>query len=214
MHLTAKELSGYLSGVYSKASWLDKIKIVYRPYICPFGSLIEECSNSGSIADIGCGSGQFLLLLTKFTGAGKVGGVEISPVLVHNARELLSNQNKASFKIEMYDGINIPGFISEFDTITLIDVFHHIKKEKQEKFILELFSKMKMGSKLVFKDINAAHPFVIMNKIHDIAFGGGAGDEVSVKAAEKLLTEAGFTVTAVEKKLMLWYPHYTIVCFK
>jgi len=214
MELTAKELSGYLGSVYSKASWLDKIKIVYRPYICPFGSLIQECSNSGAIADIGCGSGQFLLLLTKYTGAGKVGGVEISPVLVDNAKELLGNQQNAVFTIEMYDGVNIPNFISAFDTITLIDVFHHIKKEKQEKFIAEVYGKMKKGSKLVFKDINAAHPFVIMNKLHDIAFGGGAGDEISVKAAEKLLTAAGFKVTAVAKKVMLWYPHYTIVCCK
>jgi hypothetical protein len=44
--------------------------------------------------------------------------------------------------------------------------------------------------------------------------GGGAGHEISVSSASKLLTAAGFKINTVLKKVMLWYPHYTITCFK
>ena len=65
MILSAKELSAYLGTVHNNASILDKLKIVYRPYICPFDDLIATCQDSETILDIGCGSGQFILLLSK-----------------------------------------------------------------------------------------------------------------------------------------------------
>ena len=111
------------------------------------------------------------MLLSKYTSAIKLGGIEISSTLVNNAKELLSNQSKTEFQIEIYDGINIPDFVYDFDTLPLIDVFHHIPKGMQERFMVELYKKMKPVSKLIFKDINAAHPFVLMNKIHDLFLG-------------------------------------------
>jgi hypothetical protein len=53
MSLTPKELSGYLQDVYNTASTLDKLKIVYRPYVCPFDILINDCNGSKTILDIG-----------------------------------------------------------------------------------------------------------------------------------------------------------------
>ena len=214
MNLSAKELSGYLNSVYNNAAKIDKLKIIYRPYICPFDVLINECAGSKTIMDIGCGSGQFLLLLSKYTNAAKLGGIEISSTLVNNARQLLSSQRKTNFQVEVYDGTHIPDFICEFDTLVLIDVFHHIPEKEQLNFIAALYSKMKPGSKLIFKDINAAHPFVLMNKIHDTLLGGGAGKEISISAAEQMLQQAGFKILSVSKKTMIWYPHYTIVCAK
>jgi cyclopropane fatty-acyl-phospholipid synthase-like methyltransferase len=193
---------------------IDKLKIIYRPYICPFGSLIKECSLSKSVLDIGCGSGQFLLLLSKYTPAKKMGGIEISQTLVTNAKELLKNQKHLSLKIENYDGENIPNYISEYETITLIDVFHHLKRKMQKKYISEIYKKMDSGSQFIFKDINAAHPFVILNKIHDLFLGGGIGNEISVTKAKKLLTDAGFKVLSISKETMVFYPHYTIICKK
>jgi len=76
--LSSKELSEYLNNIYNHASKIDKLKIIYRPYICPFIDLINECKDSKSIIDIGSGSGQFLLLLSKYTKAMNLGGIEIS----------------------------------------------------------------------------------------------------------------------------------------
>lgn len=214
MELAAKELSHYLRGVYSSASRLDKLKIGYRPYICPFGSLIDACENAGSIMDIGCGSGQFLLLLAKYTKAKKIGGIEISSSLVKNANQLLGTQSKADFRIEQFDGVSIPHFIGEFEMVTLVDVFHHIPKKAQESFIQELYNKMKPGAKLIFKDISASHLYVYANKLHDMLLGGGMGKEISPTKAKQLLQDKGFEILSMKRKTMLWYPHYTIICKK
>lgn len=214
MNLSSKELSHYLHNIYSNASKIDKLKIIYRPYICPFTDLINTCRESKSIMDIGCGSGQFLLLLSQYTNATNLGGIEISETLVNNAIELLSSQRKSKFQVEVFDGINIPDFIREFDTITMIDVFHHIPQNQQKNFISQLYRKMKPGSKFIFKDINASNPLVFMNKVHDTFLGGGPGKEISVNKAKGLFIKNGFKITSITKKTMLWYPHYTIICAK
>lgn len=214
MTLSSKKLSIFLGSVHNNASKLDKLKIVYRPYIVPFGQLIYDCKDSNAILDIGCGSGQFLLLLSKFTNAMKLGGIEISSILINNAKDLLTSQSNAEFQIEIYDGINIPDFVSDFDTVTLIDVFHHIKKKRQIEFLEELYKKMKYGSKLIFKDIDASHPLLFMSKIHDLLLAGEMVNMVSSPKARKVLAEIGFDIVSFSKKLMVWYPHYTIICVK
>lgn len=214
MILSAKDLSVYLGTVHNNASILDKLKIVYRPYICPFDDLISACQGSETILDIGCGSGQFILLLSKYTNVKKIGGIEVSSSLISNAKQLLTSQTKTEFQIEIYDGINIPDFIYEFNTVTLIDVFHHIKKDKQKRFILELYNKMKPGSKLIFKDIDGSHPLLFMSKIHDILLAGELVKMVSIFEAKEMLGGAGFSIVSISKRLMLWYPHYTIICRK
>ena len=214
MGLSSKELSNCLQSIYTQASIIDKLKIIYRPYICPFSDLINACKDSKSIMDIGCGSGQFLLLLSQYTKATNLGGIEISETLVNNAIELLSSQDKIRSHVEVFDGTHIPDFICEFDTITMIDVFHHIPKISQESFVTQLFRKMKTGSKFILKDINASHPLLFMNKFHDTLLGGGPGKEISVSTARELLTKTGFQIISVLEKTMLWYPHYTIICVK
>jgi cyclopropane fatty-acyl-phospholipid synthase-like methyltransferase len=214
MVFSSKELSTYLSSAHNNASKLDKLKIIYRPYICPFDDLIVACKDSKTILDIGCGSGQFLLLLSKYTNAVRLGGIEISPTLINNAKELLTNQSKIEFQIEVYDGINIPDFVHEFDTLTLIDVFHHIKRGMRQKFISDLYKKMKPGSKLIFKDIDGSHPLLFMSIIHDLLLAGEAVSMISVSKAKEMLAATGFSIVSVSKKLMLWYPHYTIICVK
>ncbi len=214
MASTPLELSKYLRSVNTNASPLDRLKIAYRPFVCPFTLLIDDCRNSKAIVDIGCGSGQFLLLLSKYTNASRLAGLEISPGLVKNAKALLGSQNATDFNIQEYDGTLIPEFIQEYDTVTLIDVFHHVKKEHQENFLLQVFRKMRPGTQLIFKDINAAHPYILLNKMHDLLLGGGVGHEVSVSHAVELLRRAGFTIRSISKKIMLWYPHYTIICVK
>ena len=214
LKLSSKELSTFLGSIYTNAKMIDKMKIIYRPYICPLSSLIKECSPSKSVLDIGCGSGQFLLLLSKYTPAKKLGGIEISQRLVTNAKALLKNQKNLSLTIEKYDGENIPNYLSEYETITLIDVFHHLKRKMQKNYISEIYKKMNSGSKFIFKDINASHPFILLNKIHDLFLGGGIGNEISITMAKKLLTEAGFQVLSISKETMVFYPHYTIICKK
>jgi 2-polyprenyl-3-methyl-5-hydroxy-6-metoxy-1,4-benzoquinol methylase len=176
--------------------------------------MIYNCSSAESVFDIGCGSGQFLFLLSKFTEVKSIKGIEISEKLIKNADQLFKNIVACNYSFELYDGINIPESVKEYAAVTMIDVLHHIPDKMQINFILQLYKRMKKGSKFILKDINAANFLVFANKFHDQLLGGGMGNEISLKKAEKLLKKIGFKIISKTTVTTLWYPHYIIICEK
>lgn len=73
---------------------------------------------------------------------------------------------------------------------------------------------MKPGAQLIIKDINAANPLVLFNKIHDLVFAGEIGNEMSFARLKEFLINKGFTIQSSTKKTMYVYPHFTIVAEK
>jgi 2-polyprenyl-3-methyl-5-hydroxy-6-metoxy-1,4-benzoquinol methylase len=61
--INQKTLVDFLKNQNPNAKFLDKLKIVYRPYIWPLNELLNEIPKNKSVFDIGCGSGQFALLI-------------------------------------------------------------------------------------------------------------------------------------------------------
>lgn len=205
-------LSSFLKQKFVKAGILDKLKIIYRPYICPFDLLLKHIDKKNKIFDIGCGSGQFLLLAAHFTQPSGLTGIEISETLVQNAKLLLKDYSGT--KLNVYNGQELPDDICEHDLVFMIDVLHHIPKKMQDIFIQQLFSKMGSSTKLIIKDIDKGSPLVYCNKIHDLLLAGEIGNELKMQNLEKILKQTGFKIVSVEKKLTLWYPHYCIVAEK
>ena len=143
-----KQLLEFLSqNEGSKLKGLNKLKVLYRPYICPFDDLLNIIPANSSIFDIGCGSGTFLSLCAGFTSPKKLGGIEISQTLIDNAKSLLITFNIPS-NVSVYDGKVFPDEMAEYDVITLIDVLHHVPIEQQDKFLEQIFQKNKSGSNI------------------------------------------------------------------
>src|SRR5690554_7157609 len=134
------------------ASFLDNIKIAYRPYVCPFDDILNYMDNEKSVFDFGCGSGMLLSLIDEYKMPTKLGGCEITEELVKNANEVIAAKGKES-KVYLFDGHSIPEEISNYDYITMIDVLHHIPKKNQLEFLKQLVGKMKVGSEFILKDI-------------------------------------------------------------
>ena len=213
--MTNKEIITFLTSTTVNAGFIDKLKIKYRPIICPFNDLINYANNEQSIFDIGCGSGQFAALIAKYTPAKKIKGIEINNRLVNNANQV--NKQFATTKsmvFEVFDGNTIPSDILDYDLIYMIDVYHHIPKNIREGFMKQLFDKMKPGAKLMFKDIDAASPFVVCNKMHDLVFAQEIGNEISFKKAKSTLTSLGFKIIEEYTKTVFVYPHYFILAQK
>ena len=212
--LTKQILFEYLKNSEAKdLKGLSKIKTIYRPYICPFDDILNNIPHYISLFDIGCGAGSFLSLVANFNKPSKIAGIEISENLINDAKSLLSK-----FDIEQhiykYDGDSIPNEISEYDYVSMIDVYHHIPPAIQVDFMYQLYSKMKPGAILVFKDIDKASPFVLMNKLHDLVLSSEVGNEISFKYAIDLFHKIGFEIVHTDKKQTFVYPHYTIFAKK
>lgn len=209
------EIIKFLTSTTINAGFVDKLKIKYRPIICPFNDLLNYANFVESVFDIGCGSGQFVALLAKYTSVKKIKGIEINERLVNNAQQV--NQpflKHKEIQFAVFDGKEIPNDISDYDLVYLIDVYHHIPTNIQEQFIKQLYTKMKKGARLMFKDIDAASPLVLCNKLHDLVFAKEIGNEISFVKAKNLLKETGFNIVEEYKKTVFVYPHYFILAEK
>jgi 2-polyprenyl-3-methyl-5-hydroxy-6-metoxy-1,4-benzoquinol methylase len=212
--LTNKDLLQFLKSLQFSSGLFDRLKVYYRPIICPFVDLIELAKQGEKIGDIGCGSGQFCLLLDHFAKPSYIYGIEITERLVDNAHQLFSKYSKTPYKFEQYNGVEFPAAVSEMDVLFLNDVLHHVPPANQEQFVKDLMDKMKPGARLVVKDIDGASPLVYFNKLHDTIFAGERGNERSVSEVTTWLEQSGAQIIQSTKKRMYVYPHYTIVASK
>lgn len=209
------EIIKFLTSKTTNAGFVDKLKIKYRPIICPFNDLIDFAKDKKTVFDIGCGSGQFCALIAKYTDVEKIMGIEINERLVNNANEVNEEfRSNKSIKFEVFDGKKIPDEIGEYDLVYMIDVFHHIPPRQQMAFMEQLFVKMKKGAQLIFKDIDAGSPLVFCNKMHDMVFAGEIGKEISFDKAKSMLSSAGFVINNSFKKTVFVYAHYFVICEK
>ena len=209
-----KDFINLLSRNNQEKGFINKIKIVYRPIICPFNQLLSLIEPNIKIFDIGCGSGQFALLLAEYKSPQALGGIEISDNLINNAKQLLSEYNSINLNFSSYDGKTIPDAIKEYDIITMIDILHHIPQKAQEKFLNEIYTKMKKDTVLLLKDINASSLLVYFNKLHDLVLSGKSGHEIKYHKLKKIIDKIGFKIIFEAKKIVLWYPHQTFLLKK
>jgi 2-polyprenyl-3-methyl-5-hydroxy-6-metoxy-1,4-benzoquinol methylase len=212
-NLSPKKLSSILRKKNVETDLISKIKISFRPYICPFGDILSGIGYKKKIFDIGCGSGMFLCLCAEFCSPSKLGGIEISQKLVDNTIKLLNDYN-ISKSITRYDGEDIPTEIKDYDFITLIDVLHHVPKEKQEKFLKRIISQMKPRSRLIIKDIDGGSLLVFFNKIHDYIFSREIGSEKNFKEMEEFLKKKNVRINLSYRKRIFVYPHYFFIVEK
>ena len=133
--ITNKEIIKFLTSTTINASFVDKLKIKYRPIICPFNTLLDYAKENTSAFDIGCGSGQFCALVAKFTPVKKIMGIEIFQRLIDNAKIVNKQFDTKELTFEVFDGKNIPDKINEYDIVYMIDVYHHIPKDYQVQFM-------------------------------------------------------------------------------
>lgn len=194
------------------AGLIDRVKIAYRPLICPFDDLLASIPEHSSVFDIGCGSGMFLSLVKAFRNPAKLGGIEISESLISNAHALLGADSDVNTSLTVFDGKELPSNISAYGYIFMIDVYHHIPPNQQKPFLTNLFSKMSPGAYLVFKDIEGASILSYWNKIHDILLSGEIGHEPKSKELVSFVTQhADMELVRFNKRRMLLYPHFTAV---
>ena len=207
-----KDLVDFLSSTSEDFTLIDRLKIRYRPLVCPLVDLLQQVSQNNSVLDIGCGSGQFALLLAHFVNPKKVMGIEISQRLIDNAYKISSNFTFGTkLDFTYFDGVSIPDVICEYDTICMIDVYHHIPVETREDFMSQVVQKMSKGSRLIFKDIDASSGLVYFNKLHDLIFAGEIGREVSSGLMRLQLERLGLKMTEQRKQRTFLYPHFTQV---
>lgn len=213
--VTNKQVLDFLRDKSPDAGFIDRLKIRYRPLVCPFPELLEQVKPGAQIGDVGCGSGQFALMIAAFRQPSGIYGIEISDRLVQNAQKLFTESSvKVPFRFEKFDGNSFPAALNSCDQLFMVDVLHHVPEDKHEAFLSGLYKTMKPGAQLILKDINGGSPLVVFNKIHDLVFSREIGCEISLAAAEALAQKSGFRIMSKFTKRTLVYPHYFLILEK
>src|SRR3989337_2339175 len=206
---TPADISNILVNAYPDFSFLSKLLIRFRPYICPFHELVKRVEKGSSVLEIGCGTGIMTILLAHL-GKIKSGiGIDVSQKSISIAQKAIyPSSSKIVFK-GISENESWPG--GRFNTIISIDVLHHIQKEKQRVFIKKL-SQTCNGGRVIFKDVSPK-PFwkAIASKMHDFLL---SGEHICIRSEREVLQwlkEEGFFIKEFQRLDMLWYSHYLIV---
>lgn len=204
------DITKFFAGKAAKTGFVDRLKIRYRPYICPYRPLLGFLTGHLGLFDIGCGSGQFCLLAARFSSLERIHGIEIERRLVDNAYASLAEMRDlgATVAFSEFNGRDIPVEIREYDLVSMVDVLHHIPPISQRPFLESVHTAMRPGASLVLKDIDASSPLVVFNKLHDIVFSGSPGREWGHAEARRVCESIGFRVAESFTHRVGLYPHY------
>lgn len=195
--------------------FVDSLKARYRPFICPFKDLMRFVRPGDRICDVGCGSGQFSLLLTTWTAAAGILGIEIDERLVNNARWLCGlAPHEVPIEFRLFNGFDFPESVGDCTLVFMVDVLHHVAGPRQQEFLNSLHRAMVPGARLILKDIDRDSRLVIFNKLHDLVLAGEVGRERGLREATAMCEAAGFRILTTFTTRRVVYPHYFVVVEK
>ena len=110
--------------------------------------------NNLNILDVGCGTGDSLILLSKFKFKLNLYGLDLSEKMIKRARKKLNG--KAILKIG--DVENLPFKANSFDYVLNTEAFHHFPNP--DKAVKEIYRILKKEGKLILADITFESLFI------------------------------------------------------
>ena len=135
-----------------------------------------------SALEVGCGTGEGLLMLKEATN-GKIVGIDISDEMLKRARNKLKGKN---INVKKANVENIPYNNETFDAVLSTESFHHYVNPR--KAINEMKRVLKKGGNLIITDANFYLPLFnkIMEKIEP-----GIVHIYNKKEMKKIFIQAG-----------------------
>jgi 2-polyprenyl-3-methyl-5-hydroxy-6-metoxy-1,4-benzoquinol methylase len=166
--------------------------------------IVDEIPRGSRHLDMGCGVGFLLALSTAFRDTGPTVGVDIDEAALDLARTVLPDEE--SVRLIPLDRWNAAPE-GDFDAVTLIDVLHHVPWGLRERFLTDLFSRIREGGRMIFKDIGLKPWWgAAANFMHDLVLSGERVRLTPIAQVEALAARSGLRL---EKSLDLYrmYPH-------
>ena len=205
-----KELSQKADSISQGLNFKERFLMKWRPWICPFHILMEHVPQGSSVLDIGCGNGLWLFLLWRLGRISEGIGIEINQAKIDAANSLKKNEDKLEFtRFEPKDKWRQ----RSYQCVTMIDVLHHVRKDKQKDFISQIAQSN--SKRIIFKEIDT-RPRIknFMNTLHDLLLSREFPKYYQKDQVVRWLEEFGYRISYTGKYDMLWYSHYIIVADK
>ncbi len=206
--LAAIDVAKFTEEIYVNTRGGIKFRQRLRPYICPFHILVDYIPPNANILDVGCGAGLFILLLERLGRISSAIGFDSDPAAI-GAAQAIARTLPASARVRFeHRDASRAWPEGRFDVVSLIDVLHHVRPEKQAELIATAAGHVKEGGILLYKDM-ARRPVwrAWANRLHDLLtvrewiYYAKMEDVVAWARAEDLNLEGNCSTN------MLWYGH-------
>ena len=210
--ITRSNLHQALRSAASHLTGLEKIKTIYRPFICPIHEALALLPEQQKLYDIGCGNGSFLYLCQQFRQATAIAGHDASP-RVTVAHTLLNKAQADNIRF-ISKAERMPD-LSAYDYVYVIDVLHHIPNKDKNNCLKSIVDSMSLCAKLVILDINGNHLLGrLINQLHDLILVQEWVQPSKPSTIINNLQQQGMQLESYKRFRSLWYFHYLLVFSK
>jgi 2-polyprenyl-3-methyl-5-hydroxy-6-metoxy-1,4-benzoquinol methylase len=206
--MTAGEAAAIAARLYRDAPPLARTLACWRPYICPFGTIVALVPEGSRIFDIGCGSGLFLGLLAA-TGRIESGlGVDVRGAAIETAHTM-SRQLPDGHHIEFQQRAAEASWPNErFNVVSFIDVMHHLPRGVQQDVFARAAGCIQSGGIMIYKDIAPVPRWrALSNTLHDLVMAQEFPHYTAAAKIEDWGRENGLSLVTRQRINMLWYGH-------
>ncbi len=174
-----------------------------RPLILPINDILKFIPSYSSILDLGCGKG---LLVNHLQNFKSYTGVDL------NLKQREVSKNVKFIKDDCSQFINKD--LKKFNVFLLIDLLHHIPRDKQTLFLNKLIKNIKLGDIIVIKDISPmGFLFKFWNSFHDFIISKQIISYFEFNNFKKNLNPDICIVANYYKRIFL-YDHYFLILKK
>ncbi|HMJ12909.1 MAG TPA: DUF2062 domain-containing protein [Polyangiaceae bacterium] len=134
---------------YRAAPIADRIYVSIKLRTDPLAAQLARMQAPfGRILDVGCGRGQFGVLLLELERAESVLGFDWDERKIAAARA--ASEPGARFTVADARSLELPAV----DTVLVLDVLHYLKREEQTELFARLTAQLPAGGRLLIRDVD------------------------------------------------------------
>jgi len=196
---------------YPTAGLLQRIMIRHRPDICPPWRFYEHIPQGASVLDVGCGMGSHLITLAALDRISSGHGVDVSSRAIDQAALAAKSYPRSNLTFEVMRSIDsVPK--NKFDVVIMIDVMHHVPKDRRESTFFGCVERVKSGGIFIYKDMADRPSFnAFANRMHDLVIAGEWVRYLPLETALEWGSAAGLQLVRRAEYKKLFYAHELLV---
>jgi 2-polyprenyl-3-methyl-5-hydroxy-6-metoxy-1,4-benzoquinol methylase len=212
--LDPASLGRHAGALFADARGTTRLLQRWRPRICPFDVLLRHVPAGSTVLDVGCGAGLLLGLLARTGRLGRGTGFDASGDAIDMAQRMSSRLEPGLLSFERRDaGAAWPAGM--FDVVALVDVLHHVPRDRQQHVVQEAIRHVAPGGRLLYKDMCRRPRWrAAANRLHDLLLARQWIHEVPLEDVRRWMEEAGMSITHTERVNRLWYGHDLLIARK
>lgn len=193
-HVKAVALSGFKPNYFHEYKLKEMVN-----YLKAIGLARKKLT----LLDFGCGTGSSVKYIRRYLPNVSIYGTDVSAESIRVARK--TNRNLKNVKFLPFNGTKIP-FDVNFDIIFVANVFHHIRRDKHDVVIKNIYKKLNAKGQLFIFELNPLNPLTMLVAIkNDYRFDKDA-NLLNPFYTQKMLRKAGFVKN--KRRFTIFIPRF------